>query len=69
MKASTDINGIIDLYKKINSLLFLFPDEFRQLINVSIAVKNPSANARDYVGQRTIHCQKKVSKSMRIYCI
>jgi hypothetical protein len=69
MKASTDITGIINLYKKLISLLFLFPDEFRQLINVSIAVKNPSANARVYVGQRTIHCQKQVSKAMRIYCI
>ncbi|CAF1444022.1 unnamed protein product [Adineta steineri] len=36
-------------------------DEFRHLINVSIAVNNPSSNTENYVRQRTIHCQRQVS--------
>ena len=38
-------------------------DEFRQSINVTVSMNNPSAssNPQVYECQRTIHCQKQVS--------
>lgn len=38
-------------------------DEFRQSINVTVSMNNPSAssNPQVYERQRTIHCQKQVS--------
>ncbi|CAF2628240.1 unnamed protein product [Rotaria sp. Silwood2] len=43
-------------------------NDFHQLINVNISVNNSSSNARVYIHQRIIHCQKQVSIKQKISC-
>lgn len=70
MKAKTDSNSKNFLIKKKSlfyfSIIFI-EDEFHQSLNVTISVNNPSssANLPSYKRQRTVHCQKQVSKKKK----
>jgi hypothetical protein len=65
MKTTTDSNGNKQriFYLKNNLFSLSIEDEFRQSLNVTISVRNPSpsTNLQVYYPQRTIHCQKQVS--------
>jgi hypothetical protein len=66
MKAQTDSNGKNLLIKKRIFISKIFiEDDFHQSLNVTISVNDPSSSSTTppiYERQRTIHCQKQVSK-------
>lgn len=67
MKVQTDSNGRNLLIKKKESFFskIFIEDDFHQSLNVTISVTDPSSSSTTlpiYERQRTIHCQKQVSK-------